>query len=143
MKSVVYRNPDRIAIDCNDAGAYSPVNEAWDKTHEGKWYIEEQRYAFDAVAAGVADGREDLLDRGRKILDWGFAQEAPTGGFDCPDAFHSASFFIEAAAHSALLIEASPLREQNQKWIDAIKPKLAKAAYWMTDSRNEDEVKII
>jgi hypothetical protein len=137
LKSTAYRNPDRVALELNDTGAYSPVNQAWDRTHQGKWFIEEQRYALDAVVVGLAYGRQDLIDRGRKIFDWGFRQEKTDGSFDCPDRFHSASFFIEAASHAALLLQASPMRSANQAWVDAIKPKLALAVGWMLDPKNE------
>jgi hypothetical protein len=137
LLSTAYRSPDRVALDISDSGACTPVNRQWDKTHEGPWYIEQQRYAFDAVAVGLALDRQDLVARGEKILDWGFAQENPDGSFDCPDRFHSASFFIEAAAHSALLLQASKMRQANQAWIDKIKPPLRLAARWMLDAKNE------
>jgi hypothetical protein len=137
LRATAYPHPDRVAPELNPSGAYSPVNRAWDRTHQGPWYIEQQRYAFDAVVAGLAYGRQDLIERGRTIFDWGFRQEQPDGGFDCADAFHSASFFIEAAAHATLLLKASPMKAANQPWVDAIKPKLARAAHWMTDPKNE------
>lgn len=137
LKTTAYRAPDRVARDAGASGAYSPVNRRWDQAHQGAWYIEQQRYAFDAFVVGVAHGRQDLIDRGRKILDWGFAQQRPDGSFDCPDAFHSASFFIEAAAHAALLLQASPLGDANRDWIESVKPKLRAAARWMTEPKVE------
>ncbi|MGA3080284.1 MAG: hypothetical protein ABSD44_02750 [Terracidiphilus sp.] len=137
LQRTSYRRPDTVADQFSEDGAYSPVNQAWDKTHAGKWFIEEQRYAFDAIVAGISYHRQDLVARGTKILDWGFRQEGADGSFQCPDSFHSASFFIEAAAHAALLLEASDLRVRNQGWVDAVKPKLHLAALWMMAPDNE------
>ena len=137
LREANYRNPDKVAIEMSEDGAYSPLNQAWEKTHQGNWRIEEQRYAFDAVLAGIDYHRQDVIERGEKIFDWGFRQEKPDGSFDCADSFHSASFFIEAAAHAALLLEASGMREQNQAWVDRISPKLRLAVLWMMNPANE------
>lgn len=137
LRRMAYAKPDRASKDLAADGAYGAVDRAWDRDHRGKWYIEEQRYGFDAVAAGLAYQRQDLLDRAEKIYDWGFEQEGPDGGFPCGDAYHSASFFIEAVAHSALLIQASPMGPANQAWIAAMEPKLRLAVRWMMDPANE------
>lgn len=137
MQSQSYAKPDGIADQMSDSGAYSPLNQTWDRTHEGKWRIEEQRYGFAAFVAGILYHRQDLIDRGRKIMDWGFAQEQPDGSFACGDNFHSSQFFIESAAHAALLLQASSMAPQNQAWINSIKPQLRKAAYWLIDPQND------
>ncbi|HTA16688.1 MAG TPA: hypothetical protein VK786_02960 [bacterium] len=137
LTRMAYAKPDRASKDLAEDGAYGAVDRAWDKAHRGKWYIEEQRYGFDAVAAGLAYQRQDLLDRAEKIYDWGFEQEGPDGGFPCGDAYHSASFFIEAVAHSALLIQASPMGPANQAWIRSMEPKLRLAVQWMMDPANQ------
>ncbi len=137
LATTAYRKPGSAADQFAADGAYGPLNQAWDSTHQGRWLIEEQRYASDAIIAGLITHRQDLIDNGRRIFDWGFRMEQPDGGFDCPDHFHSASFFIEAAAHSALLLQASDMAAQNQAWVDSISPKLNLAAHWMIDPRNE------
>ncbi len=137
LATTAYRKPDTAADQFAADGAYGPLNRAWDSTHQGRWLIEEQRYASDAIIAGLITHRQDLIDSGRRIFDWGFRMEQPDGGFDCPDHFHSASFFIEAAAHSALLLQASDMAAQNKAWIESVAPKLNLAAHWMTDPRNE------
>ena len=137
LATTAYRKPATAADQFAPDGAYGPLNQAWDSTHQGRWLIEEQRYASDAIIAGLITHRQDLIDNGRRIFDWGFRMEQPDGGFDCPDHFHSASFFIEAAAHSALLLKASDMASQNLAWVDSVAPKLNRAAHWMTVPRNE------
>ena len=137
LRQTSYRKPDEVADPCDTDGAHGPLNMAWNATHQGHWLIEEQRYGFDAIVAGISYHRQDLVSRGEKIFDWGFGQERADGSFDCPDRFHSASFFVEVAAHAALLLQASDLREQNQAWVDKMEPKLRLAAAWMMRPENE------
>ncbi len=137
LRQTSYRKPDKTADQFDADGAYGPLNMAWNATHQGRWLIEEQRYGFDAIVAGISYHRQDLVSRGEKILDWGFQRERADGSFDCPDRFHSASFFIEVAAHAGLLLQASDMREQNQAWVDGMKPRLHLAAAWMMRPENE------
>ena len=137
LRHSAYRNVARLNPESATDGAYGPVNRAWDETHDGKWYIEEQRYGADVVAGGIATRDTAAIDRGLNILNWGFAQQASDGGFRCPDAFHSTSFFVEAVAHSLLLLEASEFASQYRQTVDRMKPKLAAAAAWMPRAENE------
>ena len=43
---------------------------------------------------------------------------------------------MEAAAHAALLLQASDLRDQTQAWLTSMKPRLLKAALWMAAPEN-------
>src|SRR3984957_1342691 len=112
MKSTSYRWPDRVAADTSPNGAISRVNIQWEQAHSGNWYIEEQRYGADAICAGIAQSDPAAIDRGLKGLRWGFERQQPDGSFDCPDAFHSTSFFVEAAARACLLLGASQYGNQ-------------------------------
>jgi hypothetical protein len=132
MKDTGYRRPEKIAADSAPDGAESTVNIHWDQTHSGKWYIEQQRYGSDAVCAGIAKGDTAAIERGLKILRWGFEQQQPDGSFNCPDTFHSTSFFVEAAAHACLLLNASPYASKYASEVDWMKPHILKAALWMT-----------
>jgi hypothetical protein len=132
MKDTAYRRPDHIAADIDPSGAEAPVNIEWDRSHTGKWFIEEQRYGGDAIGGGIAKGDPSTIDRGLKILRWGFEQQQPDGSFTCPDAFHSTSFFVEAAAHACLLLNASPFASQYAQDVNWITPRLLKSALWMT-----------
>jgi hypothetical protein len=133
MKATAYRRPDHLAADTDPSGAEAKVNIEWDRSHTGKWFIEEQRYGEDAVAGGIAKDDPTAIDRGLKILRWGFEQQQADGSFNCPDAFHSTSFFVEAAAHACLLLNASPFAPRYAEDVNWITPRLLKAALWMTE----------
>jgi hypothetical protein len=132
MKDTAYRRPEKIAADSAPSGAESTINIQWDQTHTGKWYIEQQRYGSDAVCAGIAKQDTAAIERGLKILRWGFEQQQPDGSFNCPDTFHSTSFFVEAAAHACLLLNASPYASKYAAEVEWMKPRILKAAQWMT-----------
>ena len=131
MRRTAYAHPDQIASDISPSGAEGPVNMAWEQTRTGKWYIEEQRYGAEAVSAGISQDDTSAIDRGLKILHWGFEQQQPDGGFDCPDPFHSTSFFVEASARARLLLGASSYRDRYASEIEWMKPRILKAALWM------------
>jgi hypothetical protein len=137
MLDTAYRDVPHLYSDSAPDGAYGPVNRKWDAHHKGEWYIEEQRFGGDVVAGGIATKNTDAIDRGMLILNWGFAQQKPDSGFNSPDKFHSTSFFVEAAAHALLLLEASEYSARYSQSIADMKPKVHSAALWMTDPKNE------
>ena len=136
LQGTAYVHPEKSADQLAPDGAYGPLNRAWEAGEADHWLIEEQRYAVDAVIAGIGHHRQDLVERGERIFDWGFAQERPDGSFACPDRFHSASFFVEAAAHAALLLRASNMAVANEGWVEHASPKLRLAARWMLAPAN-------
>ncbi|WP_375382945.1 hypothetical protein [uncultured Sphingomonas sp.] len=136
LRHTAYKTPDKTADQVAASGAYGPLNIGWERRQKDRWLIEEQRYAIDAVIAGISYHRQDLIDRGERIFDWGFRQEKPDGSFDCPDRFHSMSFFVEAAAHAALLLRASDMAPANEAWAAHAAPALGLAVRWMLDPRN-------
>ena len=138
LRATAYSKPDKTADELDADGAYGPLNKTWNATHQGRWLIEEQRYGFDAIVAGIAYRRQDLVARGETILHWGFAREKPDGSFDCADRFHSMSFFVEAAAHAALLLQTSDMAGQNRAWIDGVKPLLRRSVLWMMAPENAE-----
>jgi hypothetical protein len=135
MKSTEYSSPDSLSSDADSSGAYGPFNRPFDLGKSKEWYIESQRFAFDAIGAGLAWSRKDLIDRGLTILDWGFKHENADGSFSCPDTFHSTAFFIEAVARTALLLKASKFREDYGSWIADVTPKLLSSARWMANPK--------
>jgi hypothetical protein len=139
MKSTSYRRPDRVAADTSPDGAISRVNIQWEQVHAGNWYIEEQRYGADAVCAGIAQHDTAAIERGLKGLRWGFEQQQPDGSFNCPDAFHSTSFFVEAAARACLLLGASEYANQYASAVDEMKPRILRAALWMVQPGIEEQ----
>jgi hypothetical protein len=138
MQKTAYRRPDHIATDISSSGAESRVNIDWDRNaHLGKWFIEQQRYGGDAVDGGIAKRDTPTIERGLKILHWGFEQQQEDGAFDCPDSFHSTSFFVESAAHACLMLLTSPYAERYKHEIDWMLPHLYQAAKWMIKTRIE------
>jgi hypothetical protein len=137
MRETAYCNPRRAATDVAPSGAYGPVNRAFDETHQGKWYIEEQRYGDSAVAAGITHGDPEAIERGLRIFRWGFRHQSADGSFDCPDRFHSTSFFVESTAHSCLLIRQSPFADKFRRTVDEMIPRIKAAAEWMIIPKNE------
>ncbi len=138
LRSTAYAKPDKTADQVAPDGAYGPLNQGWEQGTKDHWLIEEQRNAVDAVIAGISYHRQDLISRGEAIFDWGFRQERPDGSFNCPDGFHSMSFFVEAAAHAALLLRSSDMAAQNEGWVSGVAPKLRLAAYWMLAPQNAE-----
>ena len=88
------------------------------------------------MIGGLSYHRQDLISRGEAIFGWRFREERPDWSFDCPDRFHSMSFFVEAAAHAALLLRSSDMAAQNEGWVSGVAPKLCLAAYWMLAPEN-------
>jgi hypothetical protein len=84
MKSTAYRRVDALAADCAPSGVLSPVNIQWNQSHSGNWYIEEQRYGTDAILGGTAQQNTAAIERGLKILRWGFDQQLPDGFIQLP-----------------------------------------------------------
>ena len=105
----LYQKPEQIVSGIAADGAIG-VNADWEaaifrqEAPERGWFIEEQRYGADLIQVGLATRDEKLIARGIKIINWGFAKEK-TGSFPgTGDPHHSISFFLEAAARSAILL---------------------------------------
>ena len=131
MRQTAYRNVSRLDTDDAPDGAYGAVNRAWDLSHQGQWYIEEQRSGADLINGGLSAGDPEAISRGLHILQWGFRHQNNGGSFSCPDSFHSTSFFVEACAHSCLLIQASPFAQRFAGQIATMTAQVQKSALWM------------
>ena len=114
----------------SQSGAFG-MNLQWEADKSLPWYIEYQKEGRNWVTAGLSHGNKDCVWWGLKILGWGFSRMEPDGEFKHPDCYHSASFLVEAAAHSILLLEASPWGAEFAGETEAIKSKLLVAARWM------------
>lgn len=99
-----------------------------------KWFVEEQRGGGDLVEAGVTLDDDTLIKLGIRVLQWGFDKQNEEGGWDCPDTYHSASFFIEAAARAARRLRGSGLT-QYKSTVDAWIPRFDKACTWMNQPK--------
>ena len=132
MRQTAYDTNNINSPNISPNGAYGKVNQEFEKTKQGKWWIEEQRYGRDLVIAGIVRKDTKKIENGLLVFKWGIAQQKDDGSWDCPDAFHSASFFVEAASDALILLEASKYADKYQKQINEMKPSLLKAARWMT-----------
>ncbi|HLH02029.1 MAG TPA: hypothetical protein VKX25_04605 [Bryobacteraceae bacterium] len=139
--ATVYHDRSWGAKDTAEDGAFSSVNRRWDQTRSGTWYIEQQRAGDQIIATGLAYHDRVLVDRGLRILEWGFAQQNADGSFPCEDPFHSTSFFVEAATHSVLLLEAAPEGREFDARVELLRQKLARTAQWMTQPGVEQAAK--
>jgi len=130
LRERFYSQPRRLVSRVGDDGAVS-VNRGWKPGREEPFYIEQQRYAVDVIQAGLLTENEPLLRKGIRILDWGFARQGPEGNFPgSGDPLHSSSFFVEASARAALLLQQSERKELQAKAL-SWKPKIHAAARWM------------
>ncbi len=110
MKATSYRRPDKLATANLAAdGALSPVNIAWDRTHLGKWFIEEQRYGADAVAGGIAKNDTSAIDRGLLILHWGFSPATARRLFRLPGRFPLYLLFCGGRRSLSSSVKREPL----------------------------------
>ena len=107
------------------------MNTRWETNRSLPWFIESQKEGWDWIAFGVATTNKNAVRWGMKVLAWGWERMETDGSFKHPDNYHSASFFIEATAHSILLLENSPWRAEFSGQLDVFKPKLLAAARWM------------
>jgi hypothetical protein len=103
LVSTLYRNPRTMVNGAAPDGAIS-VNAQWEADPAKKWFIEEQRYGADLIQMGLATRSDSLIEKGIRVVNWGFEHE---GAGDFPgtgDPHHSISFFLEAAARSVILL---------------------------------------
>ena len=112
------------------SGAYG-ANVAFDRGSTQRWFIEEQRWGRDLVIAGIATDDTATIDRGLLMLKWGFDHQNADGSFNCPDTFHSTSFFVDAAGQALLMLELSPYAQRYATQSAAMLPRLHLAALWM------------
>ena len=131
MKQVAHAGRQSPPRDWRTQSGAMGVNARWETNKTLPWFIEDQRFGGDYVAAGLAFGSPDEVRWGLKVLEWGFAHMDADGMFNHHDCYHSASFFVESTARALLLIEASPWRAGFADQVNALKPKLLTAARWM------------
>lgn len=133
LKEALYHRPERFVGSGQEArsGAWSP-NDLWEQGKATRWYIEQQRNGAAPVVGGTLMGVDSVAEAGFRAFDWGFRQQQADGGFGSTgDAFHSTSFFVEAVAHTLLVLEQSPQAGRYAARIAGYKPRLLRAARWM------------
>ena len=134
LTDTFYRNADALLKQVAKGGAMG-VNRGWEASarKNGEWFIEEQRFADTVIGAGVNRNRADLIDAGLSAIEWGFAQQSADGSFPCKDNYLGASYFVAATAHSIWLLETTGYARNFAARIEAIRPRLERAALWLSD----------
>ncbi len=130
LVAALYSNPKHYVDNVGANGAIS-VNQAFVKAGD-PFFIEQQRYGADCIQAGCATKNRAEIARGLLILDWGFARQSGADGSfpGTGDAWHSTSFFIEAAARSIILLHAFDSAGYAGK-VAEYRDKTDKAARWL------------
>ena len=135
--TVLYSSPGhRFSTKMGPDGAFQ-ANADWEAGKRATWYIEYQQYGYMMILGGLLHHEPQTVDDGWKVFDWGFQHMDREGNFEgsCAGSvageFHSASFFIEAVAHTLLTLQQSPYAEQFQSQISRDVPLLHRAALWM------------
>jgi PKD repeat protein len=112
-------------------GAYN-VNAKWEQGTSSTWYIEEQRYGEDLIISGMITNNTSAVTAGFTMFNWGFAHQAADGSFaGTGDPFHSTALFVEAVAHTCLVIKESPYAAVYASQVATYSQDLYKAALWM------------
>ncbi len=133
IANVIYRYRRLVGLSNSMApdGA-NGVNVYWERNQRQQWYIEAQQYGEDLVIGGLIKNDPKAIQSGFKMFDWGFNHQPPDGSFQgTGDPFHSTSFFVEAVAHTLLVLQQSP---QSGKYADQIAHytlRVHRAARWM------------
>lgn len=131
IANVLYRYPSGLYKPVASNGARG-ANITWEQHQAEKWFIEEQRYGEERVIGGLLKNDEKAIQSGFKMFEWGFAHQARDGSFQgTADAFHSTSFFVQAVAHTLLVIQQSPQSKQYAQEVARYKTLVHRAARWM------------
>ncbi len=133
MRHTAYRKMSSLDTDMAPDGAFGKVNEAFDSGASTKMFIEEQRPGGDLILGAIANHDTAAIDRGIKILQWGFKYQNSDGSFQTEDPFHSTSFFVESTAHAMLDLQGSQYASQYQPVIQDFTQRLVKAVHWMME----------
>jgi len=128
---VLYQHLSSFSKSMASSGA-NGANVAWEGNQAKTWYIEQQRYGEQLVIGGLIKNDPKAIQAGFKMFDWGFAHQASDGSFPgTGDAFHSTSFFVEAVAHTLLIIQQSPQSQKYAQKVAQYTPLVHRAALWM------------
>ncbi len=128
---VLYQHLSSFSKSMSSSGA-NGANVAWESNQAKSWYIEQQRYGEQLVIGGLINNDPKAIQAGFKMFDWGFAHQAPDGSFPgTGDPFHSTSFFVEAVAHTLMIIQQSPHSKEHAQKVAQYKPLIHRAALWM------------
>lgn len=130
----IYRKASPLSRSMAPSGA-NGINALWEHKQAKRWHIEAQRNGKELVIVGLIKHDEKAIQNGFKMFDWGFARQAADGSFQgTAGPFHSTSFFVEAVAHTLLVLKQSPQSEKYASQIARYTPLVHRAARWMISS---------
>jgi hypothetical protein len=132
------RNPSASAIDLNINGAYGEKNKSYDSLKKGEWFIDYQKVGMDAIIAGIYKNNQEAIQRGLKILKWGFDQEQPDGSYTTNDSYHTVAYFLATASRAVLHLENSSYKSSYMKEIAALKISIDRTVTWLTNKEIEE-----
>ena len=131
IANVLYRRLSGLFNSMTFSGA-NGANADRENNWAAPWYIEAQRNGEELVIGGLIKNDPEAIQSGFKMFDWGFAQQSADGSFKgTADPFHSTSFFVQAVAHTLLVLQQSPQSEKYADQIAHYTPLVHRAARWM------------
>jgi hypothetical protein len=128
----LYRRPPASAYQSISETGASSINAKWELQESPSWFIEAQRSGEYFIINGLVRNDSQAIQTGFKIFDWGFEHQAEDGSFPGSSGFfHSTSFFVQAIAHSLLIVQQSPQAKKYASQVEFYKPLVHRAAKWM------------
>jgi hypothetical protein len=131
LRAVNFRNLPRLSRTMAVSGA-NGINAAWEAGNSSKWYIESQRTGGELIISGLIAHDQQAIQNGLKMFEWALNHQESNGSFKgTGDTFHSTALFVEAAAHSLLLLQSSDSAKRYATQIGRYRTMVRKAAQWM------------
>ncbi len=112
-------------------------NEKWELGESSIWHIELQREGANPILSGLCYKSDESLAWGFKIFDWAQQQMQADGSFNCDDAFHSTSLYVESLARSLLLLQASHHPQYAPK-LKQYGNRLLQSAHWLASAKQTE-----
>jgi hypothetical protein len=114
----------------------------------GQWYqAGYQRAGARHLLGGVIAGDRERVEAAWRSVDTAFAHQVDDGGFlsrqrpggsaiDLPSRVETAYFYLQALAHALLVLRESPLEPDFHARIEALKPRMSRAADFILANRD-------
>lgn len=148
-RAIILKQGAKVARNTGPDGASRGASKNF---RRGRVAVETQRDAYYAVAAAVASNgpeRDNLLDRGLKAYEWGFAQAGPDGSFPRQagkgeggghfHALHNKAQFLQAAGRGLILLREATVAEPFRRREKALEASLLRSANWLAASQDLTE----
>ncbi|MBI4377419.1 MAG: hypothetical protein HY549_13345 [Elusimicrobia bacterium] len=118
--------------------------------NRGRWlHVGAQRGAMLYLSAAAALSEREHAERAWAAVDAAFARQTPAGNFELgnfqgrtprrSDDLSGVSFWLAELCHALVVLRQSELRPQFEDRLNALRPKIERAAWWLVDGRAELE----